>query len=412
MSKKRYNLLMKGNKIGFIALILNINISILFSGLIQEISNIDLRMIESKSSYIILKIRGIGYSNIFFNNTKYFKDSDYPNEIYINNVTKNKITYKYYFSRNENFVKLIWNNEINNVKLMFAECSNITEIDLSNFKTSQIINMDGMFRNCSSLISLNLTNFDTSQVSWMEYTFSGCSSLNSLDLSNFNFPKTRMHMQYIFSGCKNLEFINLKSFNQLSLSSYTKMFEGVPENVVVCSNNSQILNELKNKKCKTLLCNDNWQLDQIKMINQSFICINNDINNNKFESYFTCPSLKLSNKDLCSKCSKSFNYYPIESDYPKIEENIYCSKEIKGYYLDNNESLYKKCFDSCESCEIKGDNTSHNCLKFKGDFPFQIQSFINNYTNCYNKCSYYHYFDNDNIYHCIKISLVLKISIY
>ena len=75
---------------------------------------------------------------------------------------------------------------------------------------------------------------------------------------------------------------------------------------------------------------------------------------------------------------------------------------IKGYYLDKNESLYKKCFDSCESCEMKGDNTSHNCLKCNVGFPFSIQNFINNYTNCYNTCTYYHYFDNDNFYRCTK----------
>ena len=145
MSKKKYTLLMKGNKIGFIALILNINISILFDGLILTISSNNSGMIESKSFNITLKIRGKGYSYIFYNNTNYFNTSDYPTEVYINNVRNKTITYKYYFLQNENIVKLIWKSKINSVKLMFAECSNITEIDLSNFKISKNKYFFGLF---------------------------------------------------------------------------------------------------------------------------------------------------------------------------------------------------------------------------------------------------------------------------
>ena len=44
---------------------------------------------------------------------------------------------------------------------MFFQCSDITEIDLSNFNTSKVNNMIGMFNGCSSLTSLNLSYFDT-----------------------------------------------------------------------------------------------------------------------------------------------------------------------------------------------------------------------------------------------------------
>ena len=47
---------------------------------------------------------------------------------------------------------------------------------------------------------------------------------------------------------------------------------------------------------------------------------------------------------------------------------------------------------------VKCDNEFHNCLKCNNEFNFQIK--ISNYINCYVNCSYYYYFDNNNIYHC------------
>ena len=69
-----------------------------------------------------------------------------------------------------------------------------------------------------------------------------------------------------------------------------------------------------------------------------------------------------------------------------------------NHYLDNNDSLFKKCYDRCETCEIKGDNITHNCVKCNDNYPIEIN--INNYLNCYENCSYYYYFDDENLYHC------------
>ena len=42
---------------------------------------------------------------------------------------------------------------------MFCECSDLTNLNLSNFNTQNVINMSGMFSYCSSLTNLNLLNF-------------------------------------------------------------------------------------------------------------------------------------------------------------------------------------------------------------------------------------------------------------
>ena len=103
-----------------------------------------------------------------------------------------------------------------------------------------------------------------------------------------------------------------------------------------------------------------------------------------------------SNISLCTKCNT--NYYQKENEDSNIGEYINCYKELKGYYLDKNDCLFRKCYYTCETCEIKGDNIIHNCLECNSNFSFAIN--INNYSNCYENCSYYYYFDNDNNYHC------------
>ena len=88
----------------------------------------------------------------------------------------------------------------------------------------------------------------------------------------------------------------------------------------------------------------------------------------------------------------------MENDLLNFGEYFNCYNETPiGYYLDINNSLYKKCYDTCETCDIKGDNEFHNCLKCNSEFKYQLN--INNYINCYKNCSYYYYFANDN-YHC------------
>ena len=51
-----------------------------------------------------------------------------------------------------------------------------------------------------------------------------------------------------------------------------------------------------------------------------------------------------------------------------------------------------------KTCNIPGTNKNHNCKKCNDDYPINIEN--ENYLNCYENCSYYHYFDNENNYRC------------
>ncbi len=82
-----------------------------------------------------------------------------------------------------------------------------------------------MFNGCSQLLNLDLTNFNTSEVTDMSYMFQGCgnsSSLMTLDLSSFDTAKVTT-MQQMFQS-SNIANIDLMSFSSDNLRSMRNMF--------------------------------------------------------------------------------------------------------------------------------------------------------------------------------------------
>ena len=69
-----------------------------------------------------------------------------------------------------------------------------------------------------------------------------------------------------------------------------------------------------------------------------------------------------------------------------------------GYYLDIYNRICKKCYDTCEKCNIGGNKTNNNCLECKPNYSFYINNL--NISNCYETCEYYYYFDGSNKFHC------------
>ena len=102
--------------------------------------------------------------------------------------------------------------------------------------------------------------------------------------------------------------------------------------------------------------------------------------------------------NLCLSCNDDF--YPMENDPLNNGDYINCYNEKEGYYLDldNNNSLFKKCYYTCETCEINGDNITHNCLKCNSNYSFKIKNDSNNYSNCYNSLdiNFIKYFEGSN----------------
>ena len=75
-------------------------------------------------SNISLKIKGIGEKAILG-----FYSYNRPKYIYINGEKQNNIDYKYFFNRTDNYVEIIFDDNLVNCYFMFYDCNSITEIN-------------------------------------------------------------------------------------------------------------------------------------------------------------------------------------------------------------------------------------------------------------------------------------------
>ena len=352
--------------------------------------------VEASTVYIAqitLKIKGRGNKNIFGTLEGYqFETRNYPDEVWINGQKKSSVNPSYSFDQIDNEVVLKWNNGLEDCKNMFRGCPDIKEIDFSDFGSSKPTIIKWMFAHCISLTSINFGSLDTSRVSELAGMFYDCISLTSLDLSNFR-TSSVTNMDYMFYNCSKLEYINMNSFTQNNQLTCNDIFAYVPDNIVVCinqNNNLRIFSKLSKKKCYNMDCTSNWKSKHKKVLSSSINGCSCEL-----DYCLSCPSLS-SDEILCTRCST--NYYPIENDPSTVKNYFKCYNSPIGYYLDTSNSLYKKCYDKCETCDKKGDAVIHNCLKCIPNFTLRTN--LNNHMNCYENCNYYYYFDDLNNYHC------------
>ena len=81
-------------------------------------------------------------------------------------------------------------------------------------------------------------------------------------------------------------------------------------------------------------------------------------------------------------CDNENGYYALIDDVLKNNSSFKCYKSKEGYYFDKNESLLKKCYHSCKTCDKSGNEKAHYCLECKIEYINQIQ--YDGYYNCYN----------------------------
>ena len=295
-------------------------------------------------SFITLKIKQKGNMSVYYSRGC-TSPAPFPDEIYINEVRQNQVQSYYYFNDTKNIIKLLWKDSIEFAACMFLYCSNITEI--------------------------NLSNFDTSKITYMNYMFYGCSLLTSLDLSNFDTSSNSKNFATMFRGCSSLKYINLKNSN-IKSNQYQKIFSGISENTMFCGI-------------------DNKSDDFFNEYNQIINCDNEN----------KCYHKKLNSfnyNDSCLICG--VNYYQKKNDLQNDNSLIYCYKPYDGYYLDINDNIYKKCYSTCKRCDREGNKINHNCIECKDNYKYKINFEV--YYNCYKNSlieeSTFIYLDNNNKY--------------
>ena len=280
-------------------------------------------------SYITLKINVSGYSKILSDNFGHF-----PDEIFINNhsISDTNIN-EYYFNNYNNIIKLVWHNEPTTMNSMFKNCLNITEIDLSNFYSSEVVDMSSLFYGCSNLSSLNLSNLDTSQVLEMNSMFYGCSSLISLDLSNFETTQV-VDMNSMFYGCSSLIYLDLSKFS-FKTQFTNNIFNGC-QNLEFINlqnskiDNSNIINEITSilNSENLIICNNEIEFNNTFSQNISINCMNKTIEDDNMNKCFT-NKISLNNKYSCEICGP--NFHQKFNDSYNTDSNINCYESISIY---------------------------------------------------------------------------------
>ena len=404
--------------------------------LVKPINSIKNRRIKSYSSIITLKIKGIGYENILNSSFDPYPDQINLNEKIIDNPEKKEIL----LERQENIIKLKWNENIKSCKNMFSGLSNLIDINFTNFDTSEVTEMEEMFRDCSSLTSLDLSNFNTNLVSKMSYMFANCSTLISLDLSNFKTSSVK-DIYGIFKDCYSLKFLNIANLDTSSSLNMMYFFY-----------NCYSLTSLNLYNFDTSLVTYMFEMfyncNQLVYLNVS--SFNTSLVSHMHYMFFNCTSLKsldISNFNTSSvqhlysmflDCSSLTSIYLSNFDTSKVEKmhnmfsgcnsltSLNLSKfdtsnvQTMGYMFNNCKSLISldlsnfntekvtdmtKMFYGCQNLEflnIKNFNNS-NCNKFKeilkgtpenlvfcidNENSVEILEALNNKVCSNNNCSY------------------------
>lgn len=115
-------------------------------------------------------------------------------------------------------------SSVTNLKATFSGCESLTELDLSGSNSENVKDMSEMFDGCRALSKLDLTSFKTGQVTTMESMFCGCSTLATLDVSSFN-TENVTNMWAMFNSCQSLESLDLSGFNTANVTNMVAMFQ-------------------------------------------------------------------------------------------------------------------------------------------------------------------------------------------
>lgn len=113
----------------------------------------------------------------------------------------------------------------NSMRLLFGECSALTEIDLSGIDTSSVTDMSYIFYNCTSLKTVDISSFAAAQPTTIRGMFSGCTALTDVSLSELDTSRVT-DMSYLFYNCEALKSLDLSAFDTSQVTAIRAMFSG------------------------------------------------------------------------------------------------------------------------------------------------------------------------------------------
>ena len=394
-----------------------------------------------------------------------------PNEIHINGKNQSIIQSFYQFDEEENIAKLIWKESITSclgmfcncghileinlthfntslvtdMRIMFQQCYLLTSVDFSNVDTSQVTSFNGMFQYCYSLISLDLSSFETSRSTGFGCMFSNCKSLRELSISNFktqnvlsmdkmfencfsltflNFENINMNKvknnEKMFFNCTNLEYVNLRNYKQSIILGNSYFFNESPKNLVVCTEDANLVNIIESHDCNIVNCLDDWYNYKKNIYPEDDECTDDcTLTNFRYEYNYicqlNCPKGTYNNNYKCEYCHPDCE--ECEGNYTINNSNCTsCSNPEKalkfGNCVDKKECLRNtyynnilqqdicKCdLEQCFTCSLESlkKNLCTKCEE--GNYPIYDDKYeYYPYLNCSNSPEGYYLDNKDAVY--------------
>ena len=238
--------------------------------------------------------------------------------------------------------------------------------------------MFDMFADCYNLKFLKAPNFGFTNLKNAQGLFYKNEKLIYLDLPNFEFPNITTVLS-MFRYCSSIVFINLYSMKIKEGTNITTLFDSVYGNLKICINDENtrnILNEYNDKFNCSHICFE----ENIKICLKDNRCVTN-----------------------CDECDFKYEYNrlcqencPSNTIIIENEQKFFClNKKPDGYYFDSHSNTYKKCYETCKSCDRAGNVENNNCTECKTTnyihyngtkYNFLYEFKKNDYKNCYFKC--------------------------
>ena len=111
-------------------------------------------------------------------------------------------------------------------------------------------------------------------------------------------------------------------------------------------------------------------------------------------------------KNLCLSCNIQNGYYPLNRNKNKKElireknnEYIDCvnqNTKPKNFYFEQENQDYEECYESCATCDNKGDGNNNNCTSCEDNYIKKPE--FENSKNCVFKCLHYYYYNSYSQY--------------
>ena len=166
--------------------------------------------------------------NITKLSTLFSSDTKLKNITNIGNMNISKADgISYVFSNCSALTQLDLSNwDTSNIQYMigtFSGCTNLTEINCSGWNTSKVYNMQAAFYNCKSLQTLPVRDWDTRSVMYMDNAFAYCESLTNLDVSKWDTSKV-VELTNVFYHCSSLTTLDVSKWKTTNVLRAENLF--------------------------------------------------------------------------------------------------------------------------------------------------------------------------------------------